>query len=164
MYEFTRVENLNGDLTSIRARLNECRDAAREITETVHNRIIADKKNADRRAEELKKEIESDVFSDTIRRIKQNEIDAISCRRYEPTDSERAEFEQVILEYRSALNDLKGKQNDLKEAVRDAKHCLDDIHSNAYTGADPVLIDRHIDSEKKKFDELIASGEAKQWT
>ncbi len=162
MYEFTQVENLNGDLTSIRARLKECHAAAREITEAVRNRIIDDKKNADRRAEELRKEIESAELSDTIRRIKQNEINAITCRRYEPTDSEKAEFEQVISEYRAALNDLRGKQIDLKEAVRNAKHCLDDMQSNAYAGSDPVLIDRHIDSEKEKFDELIASGEAKQ--
>lgn len=162
MYEFTRVENLNGDLSSIRARLEECQVAAHEITEAVRKRIIDDKKNSDRRAEELQKEIESAELSDTICRIKQNEIDAISCRRYEPTDIERAEFEQVILEYRSALNDLRGKQIDIKEAVRDAEHCLEDIRSNAYTKADPVLIDRYIESEIKKFDELIASEEAKQ--
>lgn len=162
MYEFTRVENLNGDLTSIRSRLKECRNNAQEITEMARTRILADKKSADRRAEELMEEINSTEMSELKKRIKQSEIDAISHRRYEPTEIEKAEFEQAILEYNAALNDLKDKQNELKEAIKAAKRCLDDIRADMYVDADPVLIERYIDSEKARFNEITIYEEAKQ--
>lgn len=162
MYEFTRVENLNGDLTSIRSRLKECQNNAREITEMARTRILADKKSADRRAEELMEEINSTEMSELKKRIKQSEIDAISFRRYEPTEIEKTEFEQAILEYDAALNDLKDKQIELKEAIKAAKRCLDDIRSDMYVDADPVLIERYIDSEKARFNEITIYEEAKQ--
>ena len=154
MFELTQVENLNGDLTSIKARLDECRAAAKEITETVRNRIISDKENAERRAKELQAEIQSGTCSDTINRIKQKEIDAIANRKYGPTDDERAEFQETISEYRTANEDLKRKQIELREAIRVAKHRLDELKSNMYSGADPDLIKSWINGDIEEFEKL----------
>lgn len=161
MHKLTKVEELYGDLTTIRARVHECENAAKEIIELIHTRIITDKKNAERRAVELKKEVDSATCSDTVRRIKQREIEAIAERRYEPTDSEKAEFNQTIIEYKAALSDLKAKQIELKDVSREAKRYIDDLIKKAYEGADTDIIKNWIKGDIEKFERLSLIEEEK---
>ena len=160
MHKLTRVEELYGDLTTIRARVNECEKAANEIIELIHTRVITDKKNAERRAVELKKEVDSATCSDTVKRIKQREIEAIAERRYEPTDGEKAEFDQTIIEYKAALSNLKAKQSELKDASREAKRYIDDLNKKAYEG--DALVVRLYESQGKEARAALKTGFAYQ--
>lgn len=159
MIELERVERLNGDLSVIKIRLNECKSKGTEITETVRNRILADKKSSDRRAEELAKEIASGSCSDAARRIKQSEIDAIASRKYEPTKIEREEFEAVIEEYKATLKELRGKQDELRGAISDARHSLEQMKTDICKNADPVLMERYISSQITDFKKITILAE-----